>query len=279
MHDNQWFERQYDARGAVPEHTTIIARWAEDSRRVRLADPCYLDVAYGTTAAETLDVFPSHGASRALLVFIHGGYWRALDKSYCSFIARPFTRAGVTVAVANYALCPQVTLEIIVRQMLAAHAWLWRNAARFGTDPARIHTSGHSAGGHLAAMMAACDWPHHEPDLPPDLIRGALCLSGIYDVGPLRRTRLNDDLRLDANAAAVLSPLTYTPRRAVPVRTAVGGRESEEFQRQNRLVAERWPHCYVGDLSPAECNHFTIVDALADPGSALHRGALTMMGL
>jgi len=278
-HDDSWFEMQYNARAAVPEHIEVFARGDALSHRTRLELPCYLDIPYGEGELETLDMFPASGQSRALLVFIHGGYWRSRDKADFSYLARSFARAGVTLALVNYALCPRVTIEHIVRQMLAAHAWLWRNCAVYGADPTRLHVCGHSAGGHLAAMMAACDWHRYEPGLPPDLVKGALAVSGIYDLVPLRRTVMNADLRLDDNAARVLSPVTYLPSRNVPVYTAVGGRESAEFKRQSRMLAQAWPHCFAGDISMPDCNHFTIVEALADPGSPIFEGAMRMMGL
>jgi len=267
--DDAWFEAQYNARAAVPDFAEVFARCAERSRRARLDLPCYLDVAYGEGVAETMDIFPSAGKSRGLLSFIHGGYWRSRDKADFSFIAPAYSAAGYTVAIPNYALCPQVTIEHIVRQMLRAHAWLYRNAQRYGADAVPLVVSGHSAGGQLAAMMAACDWNRHEPDLPADMVAAALPVSGIYDLMPLRRTSMNADLRLDENAARVASPVTYTPSRAVPMVCAVGAQESGEFRRQCALLAERWPRCVQRALTVPGADHFTIVESLADPGSVL----------
>jgi len=274
---DEHLDREYDARAAVPEVGAILQRWMRTSRAVRRDEPCFLDVPYGAAPAERLDLFPARGRSRALLVFVHGGYWRSRDKAEFSFLAPAFTREGVTFAVVGYSLCPAVSVEHIVRQMRAAHAWLWRHAGRYGADPSTLHVSGHSAGGHLAAMMAACDWPRHESDLPPDLVKGALALSGLYDLRPLLRTRINVDLHLDEDAAQALSPVTCEPARAVPVHTAVGAGESAEFHRQARLLAQRWPRCVVGQVPAPGCNHFTILDALADPESRLFRAALDMM--
>jgi arylformamidase len=279
LDEDAWFDREYNTRIGVPDHVEILARFEARSAAVRRADPCFLDVPYGDGEMETLDIFPARGTSRAVLVFIHGGYWRSRDKSDFSFLARGYARAGVTTALVNYALCPAVSIEHIVRQMLRAHAWLWRNVQRYGGDPARIHVCGHSAGGHLAAMMAACDWPRHEPDLPADLVRAVMSVSGIHDLVPLLRTAMNADLRLDDNSARVLSPITYLPSRAVAVHTVVGGLESAEFHRQNRILAQTWPHCFVRDVPAPGLNHFTVVEALGDPASCVFAAALAMMGL
>jgi arylformamidase len=267
--DDQWIERQYNARAAVAEFPQIFARGEAASRRARLEMPCYLDVAYGADPFETLDVFPSAGPSRGLLTFVHGGYWRSRDKADFSMLARAYCAAGITVAIPNYALCPAVTIEHIIRQMLKAHAWLYRNIGRYAGDAHRIVVCGHSAGGHLAAMMAACDWNDYASDLPADMVKGVLAVSGIYDLMPLRKTSMNADLRLDENAARVASPVTYTPSRPVPLMTAVGALESAEFRRQARLLARHWPHCSRAVISVPGMNHFTIVESLGVRGSML----------
>ena len=160
LNDPAWLERMYNNRALVVDHMDYLQRWAEDSARVRAGEPCVLDEPYGDGVGETLDIFPSARAAPGgspVLVFIHGGYWRSLDKSDHSFIAPPFTRAGVCVVVVNYALCPgtpeaPVTIAHIVRQMEKALVWVARNTARHGGDPRRITAAGHSAGGHLAAQ-------------------------------------------------------------------------------------------------------------------------------
>lgn len=274
--DDAWFETQYNARDAVPEHPAIFAAYEAHSRRTRLRQPCYLDVAYGDGERETLDVFPSRGAARAVLTFIHGGYWRSRDKADFSFVAEALCALGFTVVLPNYTLCPQVSVEHIVRRMLAAHAWVYRNIAAYGGTPQRLLVSGHSAGGHLAAMMAACDWGRYEADLPPDLVKGALVISGIYDLMPLRRTSMNAELRLDENAARVVSPVTYRPARAIPLVAAVGALESSEFQRQSALLGEHWPRCRCERIEVGGADHFTILQALAHPEGELTRALLRL---
>ena len=164
--DAAHWESLYNNRAAVPDHPQSFARWAERSAAARKSLRCYLDVPYGTHAMEKMDIFPGQGPGRALLMFIHGGYWRALDKQDHSFVAPELVKRGVTVAVPNYTLCPAVTIADIVRQMLQACAWLWRNGGHFGAPYGNLYVSGHSAGGHLTAMMMAALWPAFAGDLP-----------------------------------------------------------------------------------------------------------------
>jgi len=164
--DAAYWESQYNNRAAVPDHPQYFARWAEKSAAARKSLRCYLDVRYGAHVMEKMDIFQAQGRSRALFMFIHGGYWRALDKKDHSFVAAELVKRGVTVAVPNYALCPAVTIEDIVRQMLQACAWLYRNGGHFGAPYGNLHVSGHSAGGHLTAMMMAALFPTFARDLP-----------------------------------------------------------------------------------------------------------------
>lgn len=273
-------DRQYNARAAIPDHPRIFARWAGHSAAVRARLRCEPDYYYGSTPGETLDLFPAHNSASPLLVFIHGGWWRSLDKSDFSFLAPHFVDAGVSLAAVNYTLAPQAGIEEIVRQILRACAWCWRNAPGLGADPNRIYVAGHSAGAHLAAMMLAADWPAYARDLPKDLLRGGLAISGLYDLEPVSRTPfLQSDLRLSAADAQRVSPVRYMPARSVPLHTAIGERESDEFRRQTQLVRQAWPHCAASHLALPGCNHLTVVDELADPRSPLFRTALRMMAM
>ena len=273
-----YYDRQYNARAMIPDHSRIFERWKTRSREARAQLPGRLDIPYGATPAETLDIFPSEGKSEALLVFIHGGYWRSLDKGDFSYLAPALNRCGVTLALPNYALCPEVGIEDIVKQTLLAIAWLWHYGARYGVNPGRLYVAGHSAGGHLTAMMLAARWTAYMPALPYNLVKGGLAISGIYDLEPLAHAPfVNQDLRLDQSMARRLSPVAIPPATTAPLYTAVGGEESDEFKRQNALIARTWRYAFAGDIPMPGHNHLTVVEELANPGSALFNAALGMM--
>lgn len=275
-----WHDAQYNNRGRIPEHPAILQRWADASAAARSQRRCALDISYGDGERERLDVFPSERPGAPVLVYLHGGYWRALDKGAQSFVAPPFVDAGAMVVLPGYALCPAVTIEHIVLQLTRALAWVWRHASEHGGDPHRIVVAGHSAGGHLAAMMLRCDWTQVAPDLPADLVHRALAISGVFDLEPLRHAPfLAGDLRLSAGDAHRLSPAKM-PAPAGELVAVVGGDESEEFQRQNRRIREAWgatavPVC---EAIPGT-NHFTVLHDLADADALVHRLARGLLGL
>jgi arylformamidase len=278
--DKAFLNKQYNNRELVPDHPQYFARWQEDSARARSRMSCHLDLRYGEMPGETLDLFPARKGDGSCLMFIHGGYWRSLDKSDHSFLAPALVDAGVSLAVVNYDLCPRVTIEEIVRQMLRASRWLWLHAEDYGMDQDRLYVGGHSAGGHLTAMMMCAQWPVFDQRLPKDLWKGGLAISGVYDMRPLVEVDfLQADLRLDEETALRLSPAFMSPATRAPVMTCVGGQESGEFQRQNRLIAERWRAAFAGDIPMPRAHHFSVVDGLADQSSALFAGVRRLMKL
>ena len=189
-----------------------------------------------------------------MLVYIHGGYWRALDKRDASFVAPPFVAAGALVVVPNYALCPAASIDEIVRQQRAALAWVWRHAAAHGGDPERIVVAGHSAGGHLAATMLATDWPGVDPGLPADLVKGALSLSGVFELEPLRHAPfLAPDLQLDAAAAEAPQPGRPAGAEAAAVRARRRRRERgvPAPERAHRRGVGHRPRCRSAKRCPA----------------------------
>jgi arylformamidase len=274
----EFCERQYNLRALVPQYPTIFSQWAAQGAATRRLHACLLDLAYGDEPAERLDIFPAREEPSPLLVFIHGGYWRSLDKSDFSWIAPAFVKHGATVALVNYGLAPRTPLEDIVRQTLAAIAWLYRKAERYGIDRNRIILCGHSAGAHLAAMAMAALWRVYADDLPEDLDKAVLAISGVYDLEPLVHAPfLNVDLKLDRERAARLSPLRYPPRPGARLITAVGGAETSEFARQTALVGRQWRANLLRDVPMPGCNHYEIIDALPDPTGPLFGAALDLI--
>jgi arylformamidase len=280
MNDRAFLSREYNNRALVPDHPQYFARWAERSARARATMTCYLDREYGPAPGEKLDIFPARKGDGSVLMFIHGGYWRSLDKQDFSYLAPTWVDAGVSLVVVNYDLCPKVTIEEIVCQMLRASAWLYRHAEEYGMDEERLFVCGHSAGAHLTAMMMAALWPVFDPGLPRDLYKGGLAISGVYDLRPLIEVDfLSADLRLDEASALKVSPAFLPPATRAPVYTCVGGLESSEFKRQNALLAQRWRSAVAADVPMPGRHHFSVIDELANPASALFAGAKRMMKL
>lgn len=280
-----WHDAQYDARAAIPEQAEIRAAWRERSAHTRASVRCRLDLPYGDHPSERLDVFgpaPAHaGRPAPVLVYIHGGYWRALDKQDQSFVAGPFAEAGAVVVLPNYALAPTVTVRHIVLQMVRAVAWVHRHIASFDGDPARLVVAGHSAGGHLAAMMLVCRWAEVGPDLPPQVVSAVLALSGVFDLAPLRRAPfLARDLALTAAEARALSPCNLPAPTRGRLLAVVGGDESAEFHRQTRLIRRLWGPAAVPvcETVPGR-HHMNVLQTLAEPESWVHRLALQLLGI
>jgi arylformamidase len=278
QYDQQALDGEYNNRAKVSDHGDWLARYPRESGAARAELPVRLDVAYGSKPGEMLDVFQASGSSPApIQVFIHGGYWQWLDKADFSFVARAFQPAGIAVVVINYALIPSVSMDELVRQCRAAVAWTYRHAADFGGDPHRIHVSGHSAGGHLVAMLMATDWKAF--GVPADVIKSGAGLSGLYDLEPIRLCYLNDVMKLSPAVARRNSPVHLTPPRSGRLLLAVGGDEGPEYHRQTDDLAAAWGKrglaCTVMDLPGV--NHFSIIAQLEDPKSELSRAILGQM--
>lgn len=278
--DAAWREQQYNPRAAVPGFQQIFDRWERASADALPTLDGYADVRYGPHPQQTLDVWRARGTAQAALMFIHGGYWRALDKKPFTMLAPALTKAGVTMFNINYALAPHVTLFDLVRQVLQASAWTYRNASNFGAPRERLFVAGHSAGGHLAAMMMAAWWPSFAADLPRKLFHGALTISGVHDLRPLAHCAfLQPEVKLDEASARLLSPVLLPPASDAPLYTCVGGDEPAAFHEQARLIAKSWRDVFAGEIAMPGENHFTVIEKLGDPKSALFQGALKMMGI
>ena len=279
-------DAQYNNRARVPEHEDIHAGYQARAAAVLEEFETRLDVSYGPSAEETLDVYlPENAAETAqgapINVFLHGGYWFSRHKNDFRFLAQGLTRAGAALVVVNYALVPSVDLDELVRQCRAAVAWTFDNAHTFGGDKERIFVSGHSASGQLTAMMMATDWPAFAGGLPTDLVKGGTAISGIYDLEPIRLTFMQETLGFTPEQVARNSPLGLTPATGAPLIVAVGGDESEEFLRQGETFTAQWAKEGVpcGMMVRPGINHFTILGEFADPESGLTRAVRKQMGL
>ena len=265
-------DAQYNAGAAVPDATDRMRAYAEKSRLARERLRCTLDVAFGPTLDETLDIFPADAAGAPVFVFIHGGYWRALSSKDFSFVATGLQPLGITTVVVNYSLCPKVTIDEITRQCRAAVAWTLRHIGAHGGDPARVAVGGHSAGGHLSAMCLETRWDE-DHGLARDPLAAALLVSGIYDIEPLRHSYLQPTIRLDDGIVRRNSPLFGIRPCATPVLATWGVDESEEFARQSTAFHEAWQA--AGNRSELHAqpgaNHFSAIDGFGDPQHPLCR--------
>ncbi|KAF0229479.1 MAG: hypothetical protein FD175_1817 [Beijerinckiaceae bacterium] len=259
-------EAEYNNRARVPEHPAHIAGWARDSAAYRAVAHHEADVSYGDRPRETFDYFPAPQESvEPVGLFIHGGYWQALDKSFFSHMAKGPNACGMSVAVMSYDLCPEVSMSTIVSQARQAALALWRKTGR------KVIASGHSAGGHLAAMLLATDWKSLDAAAPADLVPAGLAISGLFELEPLVPTSINDKLKLDAREARRLSPAFLKPNADTQLTAFVGGAESSEYLRQSHLIVDTWAGkgcaTLYGEIAGA--NHFTVIAGLAEARSDL----------
>ncbi|NCF83025.1 MAG: alpha/beta hydrolase fold domain-containing protein [Proteobacteria bacterium] len=269
-HDAAFLESQYNARASIPDHPEIFARWARESAAVRQQLSGHVGMAYGSDPGERLDWYPATGSGpRPILYFVHGGYWRSLDKDDFTFIVPALHQLGLDVVVVNYGLCPRVTVAEIVAQVRRGLTWTKDRASEYGADPGRIYLTGHSAGGHLVAMLMATDWDGEGRADVGTAIRGGLAISGIYELEPLCHTSINIEARLDTAEAIALSPVLKVPTVAAPLALAVGDDESDEFKRQSLALANAWPICAVPGQVPG-AHHLAVVESLAMPGGTCH---------
>jgi arylformamidase len=269
-------ELQFNPRCAVPDFEAYQAVNATRSDEIRARFDARLDLAYGDGPLQKLDVFPAaaEGGRAPIHVFFHGGYWRAQDKASFAFVAQHLVPRGICTVIANYDLCPTVTLDGVVAAARRALAWTFAHAADFGADPARLTVSGSSAGAHLQAMALAHDW--RAEGLPADLIKGAVPITGIYDPEPARHTSVNAEIGLTEEVARRNDALSLPPLTRCPVALFVGGAEPPLWQQQTTLYAA---HLRRHGLAPTcevipGANHFSILDQYLDPASPIVRAIL-----
>jgi arylformamidase len=223
------------------EHEHHRAFKEKESARVRakLAAQSMIDVPYGPSDAERLDIFKADEAGAPIQIFFHGGAWKGGKKSDVSFPAEAFVAKGATFIAVNYERVPKVTLDEQVRQARAAVAWAYTHAPEFGGDPNRIFVSGHSSGGHVCGMVIVTDW-QREFGLPADVVKGGAPVSGKFELAPVKLSWRNSYVALDDAAVDRLSPIRHIPDQAIPLVIGYGTKELAEFQRQSREFAAAW---------------------------------------
>ncbi len=279
-YDQAELDRQYNQSTLVPDNSVYRERKVSESKRVRALLDCELDVSYGPTPDEVLDIFPAQEKNAPIMMFIHGGAWKNGHKDDISYPAESFVARGVTYIGVNFSLVPDVTLDEQIRQNRAALAWLYNNAASFGGDRDRIYVSGHSSGGHVTGMMVVTDW-EGEFGVPNDLLKGAAPASGMYDLEPVRLSWRNEYLELDEAGALRNSSIHQIPERGIPLVMAYGTGELDEFQRQSQEFAAAWrARGYPCELIEMPgLNHFELNHEFNNPDGPILKATFEMMSV
>lgn len=279
-YDQAALDREYNNRTKVEDAAQVAERWMARGEEARGAMSCRLDIPYGPHDRHKFDLFPCANPGGPVLAFLHGGYWHSRDKTLAHFIAPFYVAAGINFISLGYRLCPEVGIEDIVADIRAALECVHQEADDLGVDGGRLFVAGHSAGGHLAAMMCGPE------GLPPGRIKGGCSISGLHDLEPIRLSYLNETLGLDENTARALSPVELA--RAIepgsspdlpPLLLTVGGDEGPEYARQRddlqaALRAARQPARIVDNPGT---NHFTACEAFCDPSHPLSDAMLRLI--
>lgn len=271
-YDQDSLDKAYDNRGRFPDTADCKNAQSVGSDEAKAAYENKLDVRFGDGDADLLDIYFGEGTGpRPIHVFFHGGYWKSNTKDDFGFVAKPFVPHGVTTVVVEYPLIPTVRMEGLIDRCRASLEWVWRSAESFGGDRNRITISGHSAGGHITAMMMQTDFPSYGEGLPQDLIKAGCSISGVSDLEPVRLSFQNDELQLSAEEAKEFSTLFMEPAHSGPLLAVVGSLEGDEFVRQTTDLADAWSakgmdvESWVMDGK----HHFTTINQYLDPDSEL----------
>lgn len=258
-------EAGYNLKAAFPDFPQILQGWQAATAALRTSMLSDADIAYGAGALQNFDFYRAAGAKRPLLIFIHGGYWQGGDKSDIGFIAAPYVRAGISVAVMNYSLAPQAGMEQMLVEVQAMLNCIRGMAAQLDIDAGRIALMGHSAGGHLAACIAA--------QLKDEPVQAVFAVSGLFDLAPLLPTSLNRALTLDLQRAEQMSPVLMAGPAATRVHTIIGEHETRQFHIQAAVIANCWPQVVAHHVVPAT-HHYTVLWPLADDASPVCRAVI-----
>ena len=281
-YDQTALDAAYDQAAYAPNREQLIERRIGDSAtaRQRIGEP--ERVAYGAGEIERLDIYRSAGEAAPVFVFVHGGAWRSGRSKDFAVPAEMFLAAGAHYVLPDFAWVQDVggNLMVLADQVRRAIAWIYRNIARFGGDPNRLYVGGQSSGGHLAAVALTTDW-QCQFRLPADIIKGGMCVSGMYDLMPVRLSARSRYVRFDEATVAALSPTRHLDRLVAPLIVAYGTCETPEFQRQNREFAAAVEAAgkKVRLLIGEHYNHFELPESLGNPYGLLGRAALELMGL
>lgn len=275
-YDQAAMDRQYNNRLHVTDYAAYIERWEILSRQTEKEFPVVKNIPYGMLSREQLDIYPSLYPSSKTLVFIHGGYWHKFDKSSFQFVAKAFRNYGITTVLINYPLAPAASVDQIAASCRLAIQWLYRNISAHNGDPGHLYVAGHSAGGHLAAMLLATNWRHF--NLETDVIKGVCVISGLFNLVPIMLSEINQVLKVDTETALRNSPVNLLPATQCSLSIVVGSNETNEFLDQSQELYTCWKQSISAEIIQIPgLNHYSIVETMLDSQSCLHQAMLRLM--
>ena len=259
-------EKGYNVRLLVDDFDGLIEKWSKWSEDFRANADSSLNCQYGDGEKDKLDIFRCGKPNAPLFIFIHGGYWERGDKSIYSFIAQSFLSSGIDVALIGYQLCPGASMTNIVDKIREAIVWIWNNADEYSISKNRINVSGHSAGGHITGMILATDWKEVSKNLPDNLVKTGIPISGLYQLNPIRETTIADALGLDDAESLALSPHFFEPQTQAPILVTLGGGETSEFHWQTDNFVNKWKgfKASLDYFAEPDVDHFGVVERLAN---------------
>ena len=259
-------EKGYNVRLLVDDFDGLIEKWSKWSEDFRANADSSLNCQYGDGEKDKLDIFRCGKPNAPLFIFIHGGYWQRGDKSIYSFVANSFVNSGIDVALIGYQLCPGATMTNIVDKIREAIVWIWNNADEYSISKNRINVSGHSAGGHITGMILATDWKEVSKNLPDNLVKTGIPISGLYQLNPIRETTIADALGLDDAESLALSPHFFEPKTDAPILVTLGGGETPEFHWQTENFVNKWKglKASLDYFAEPDVDHFGVVERLAN---------------
>ena len=277
QYDQAALDRQYNKRLQVPDYLFYLQRWESLSRQTEKKYTANKDIPYGKLTGERLDIYPSSLPQSKTAICIHGGYWQRLNKSDFQFIAEAFRPYNFTTVIITYPLAPAVSLDQIALSCRKAIQWLHQNVSQYNGDPDQMYVAGHSAGGHLAAMLMTMDWNRF--NLSEEVIKGYCAISGLFNLTPIRLSDINEVLNMDKEMAIRNSPVQLKPLTQSPLILAVGGDESDEFKDQSGELYSTWKEKGILQqlLEIPGLNHYSILETLVEPTSSLHKAMRQLM--
>ena len=266
-------EKGYNVRLLVEDFDGLIDKWSKRSEKFREIVDSSLDCQYGSGEKDKLDIFRCGKPNAPLFIFVHGGYWQRGDKSVYSFVAESFVSSGIDVALIGYQLCPSASMTNIVDKIREAVIWIWNNADDYAISKNRINVSGHSAGGHITGMILATDWKEISEELPSDIVKTGIPISGLYQLDPIRETTIADALGLDDEESKELSPHFFKPKTDAPILVTLGGGETPEFHWQTDHFVDKWKEhrAPLDYFAEPKVDHFGVVERLANKESQIFK--------